>query len=142
MHKVFLGSIFLDTNILLDVVSTSRPMSEASSELILKALTRGVRCLCGAASLKDVYYVYERMTCDEPAARAKFRGLRSLFDVATLDSALIDAALDSDEPDFEDGIIRAQAESFRVDAIVSNDADAFLHSPICKVTSLEAIDML
>lgn len=134
--------LFLDTNILLDIVSDSRPMSAHSSALVAEALESEIDCLCGAGSLKDVYYIYERMTRSEEAARGKIRVLKSIFTVIDLNGAVLDTALASDEPDFEDGIVRASAELSGVDLIITNDIDAFKTSFVRKATTMEATVLL
>ena len=39
-------------------------------------------------------------------------------------------AIDSDEPDYEDGLVRAVAEESGIDCIVTPDAAAFHASPV------------
>ena len=51
--------------------------------------------------------------------------------------ALCRQAADSDEPDFEDGLVRACAENARVDFIVTRDVTAFARS---KVRSIAPAD--
>ncbi len=45
------------------------------------------------------------------------------------------AALDSNEPDYEDGLIRSTAEALQVDAIISYDKKAFHKSFTPKYTA-------
>lgn len=47
----------------------------------------------------------------------------------------------SDEPDFEDGIIRACAEAAGADFIISRDERAFARSPIKRMSAQEYIDL-
>lgn len=47
----------------------------------------------------------------------------------------------SDEPDFEDGIIRACAEAAGADFIISRDERAFARSPIKRLSAQEYIDL-
>lgn len=47
-------------------------------------------------------------------------------------------ALDSDEPDYEDGLIRAAAEALQVDALITYDKKAFKYSSIPSMTAEEA----
>ena len=43
----------------------------------------------------------------------------------------------SDEPDFEDGIVRACAERWKADYIISRDEKAYANSHIKRVTAEE-----
>ena len=64
--------------------------------------------------------------------------LRETLYMLDLNSTLIDDAFQSDEPDFEDALIRSAAESLQVDAIISYDENAFKNSFIPKLTAKEA----
>ena len=60
-----------------------------------------------------------------------------LFEAVPVDEPLCRVALLSDEPDFEDGVIRACAESAPVDFIVSRDEGAFARSSIRRLSAQE-----
>ena len=59
------------------------------------------------------------------------------FIICSVDYALCRQAADSDEPDFEDALVRACAENARVDFIVTRDVTAFARS---KVRSIAPAD--
>ena len=72
----------------------------------------------------------------------------ALQEAETGDKALLDAddalcrlAADSNEPDFEDAIIRASAEDARVDFILTRDAQAFQHSPLRALTAEKYLEL-
>ena len=54
---------------------------------------------------------------------------------------LVFEALDSNEPDYEDGLIRGTAEALQVDAIISYDKKAFRSSFVPKLTAGEALSL-
>ncbi len=60
-----------------------------------------------------------------------------MFDLVDLTGLLVYSALDSNEADYEDGLIRAAAEALQVDAIVSYDKKAFKGSCIPRKTAAE-----
>ena len=92
-----------------------------------------------ALSLKDVYYILTKYA-DEPAARAFILAVMDLFEVVPVDMGLCRIAAQSDEPDFEDGLIRACAEHADVDYIISRDERAFAKSPIKRFSPQEYLD--
>ncbi len=51
-------------------------------------------------------------------------------------------ALESEEPDFEDALIRITAEQERVDVIVSRDKSAFVGSSIPRMSAGEVLNLL
>ncbi|MEE1296794.1 MAG: PIN domain-containing protein [Bifidobacterium sp.] len=117
--------ILLDTNILLDYCDADRtPFHGECLDLLMSCVDMGIELCVFAGSLKDVYYVL-RKKYGEPAARQATAVLLDRFEVLPLLVSTLRAAIDSDEPDFEDGLVRAAAESNGVSAIVSRDAAAF-----------------
>ena len=92
-----------------------------------------------SSSLNEVYYALHAHYMDEAAARASILDAASLLDVMDLTGFYVHDALASDEPDYEDGLIRAFAESLEVDAIISYDKRAFKRSRIPKLTAAEAL---
>ena len=93
-----------------------------------------------AISLKDVYYVLTKYA-DEPSARKFVIALLDLFEVISVDAPLCRIAATSNEPDFEDSLIRACAESVSVDFIISRDESVFLKSTIKRLSAQDYVDL-
>ena len=129
MHRVM-----VDTNVLIDLVSSSRPAHGRTVAAVVALLGSGdfEGCVLSSA-LKDVYCVYCRHYGDEPSARRAIRELRRMFALVNLTPSIVDAALDSDEPDFEDGLVRAAAELTDCDFLLTRDAPGFLSAGFEKV---------
>ena len=129
MHRVM-----VDTNVLIDLVSSSRPAHGRTVAAVVALLGSGdfEGCVLSSA-LKDVYYVYCRHYGDEPSARRAIRELRRMFALVNLTPSIVDAALDSDGPDFEDGLVRAAAELTDCDFLLTRDAPGFLSAGFEKV---------
>ena len=133
MHK-----LLLDTNFLLDIVEPGRPDEEAAVTLFKALVSGDLEGLVAASSLKDLYYLVRKWQGDQ-AARDWLRVFMRVFTVTELDIEACAVAVDSDEPDFEDGCIRAIAEREMVDCIITRDGKAFLRS---RVKSFTAKDFL
>ncbi|WEV59416.1 PIN domain-containing protein [Bifidobacterium sp. ESL0728] len=133
---------FLDTNILLDIAVPDRPMHEAAVELCNAVASGSIEAAICAGSLKDFYYVSRHGIGDDAARRRWIRWLMAMFEVEGLDSLICDGAERSDEPDFEDGIIRACAERWHADYIVSRDVAAFARSSVPRVDTAQLLDRL
>lgn len=88
-----------------------------------------------ASSLKDVYYILNRLSGDEKRARQDVCRVRKMFTVVPLTNDVVDDALASDEPDFEDALIRSCAEKHRCTAIITRDKKAYVQSSIPKFTA-------
>lgn len=132
--------LLIDTNVLLDAAMGERPGWAAATLLIDELAYEDVVGYVSALSLKDVYYVLTKYA-DERAAHSFILAAMELLTVAGVDGALCRLAALSDEPDFEDGIIRACAEDLSVDFIISRDEKAFVRSPIRRLSAQEYIDL-
>ena len=132
--------LLVDTNVLLDAAMGERPGWAAATLLIDELAHEDVKGYVSALSLKDVYYVLSKYS-DEASAREFVLALLDLFEVVAVDAALCRMAAFSSEPDFEDGIIRACAESVPVDFIVSRDENAFKKSPVKRLSAQDYADL-
>lgn len=133
-----MSSYLFDTNTLVYWVYPDSDFHKDVS-LLLKDISKkkgGMYAL--TSSLNDVYYVLRRHYASEKAARESIRDIAEVFDLVDLTGIFVFESLDSNEPDYEDGLIRAAAEALQVDAIVTYDKNAFAKSFIPKMTAEEA----
>lgn len=128
--------LMIDTNILLDCIDSRRPDSQAAREVFDRCNGWGEFGMASALSFKDVYYVM-RKAHGEAWARLVVEKLMGLLAIAPVDAEICEEALRSNEPDFEDGIIRACAEFNDADFIITRDKDAFANSKVRSVTARE-----
>ena len=136
MHR-----LLLDTNILLDCVDPRRAFHGDALRLLAQCNGGGDIGLASSHSLKDVYYVMSKLY-GEPSAREAVRALADLVVVGPVGVEETLMALDSNEPDFEDGLVRAFAELNEADFIVSRDQEAFRKSRVRKVSAAEYLDVV
>ena len=132
--------LLFDTNVALDAVCRARPQSEEACRVLRLCNGGGDMGIVASGSLKDAYYVLTRQY-GEPAAREAIEWLTGLLVVAPLGAEECDLSLRSDEPDFEDGLIRACAELNDVDFILTRDAAAFRASPVRAMTCAEYLEI-
>ncbi len=131
-----MDKLFLDTNFLLDAALSGRPGSQEAARLFTAIARREAIGLVAACSLKDFYYIARR-GLDEKLERRWLRLFADACYISATDRDSVMRALDSDEPDFEDGLLRAVAEIEGADYIITRDAAAFTGSPIPKLTASE-----
>lgn len=131
MHR-----LLFDTTILLDAVTPSRPEQRETYRLLARCNGDGDMGIACGLSLKDVYYV-TRKRFDEPTARKAVEWLTKLLVIGPISAEECVEALGSNEPDFEDGLIRLCAELNDCDFIISRDKDAFAGSTVRCVTARE-----
>lgn len=138
-----MSKYFFDTNILLDLVIPARPQHAFAAELFREISVRSDgRVLLLSSSLKDVYYIFNRHYGDEQTARKVISQMRASFEVSELTLRVVDDALRSDEPDYEDALVRAAAEIIGCNYIVSRDEKAFRASCCQRVDAQQALALL
>jgi predicted nucleic acid-binding protein len=117
----------IDTNVLIDFLDSGRPEHQTAVDLLAALIDSGADVCLPASALTDVYDVVRRTAGDLTARRA-VATLVETVTVLTVDAEICRTALASDEPDFEDGVVRACAESIGAHWLVTRDQAAFAHS--------------
>ena len=133
---------FLDTNVVVYSMHQEAPNHEEVNTFLTQCLKTETVCYFLSASLKDAYYILCRHYLTEANARQCIKMFRETFDMVDLTSSIIDGAFQSNEPDFEDALVRTSSELLQADAIVSYDKEAFANSFVPKFTAKQALDML
>lgn len=134
--------MLFDANALLYWVYPASPFHDDVSQLLQEAFQSDASCYTLSSSLNEIYYALHSHYMSEEDARASIRDIAETFDLVDLTGPLVFSAIDSDEPDYEDGLIRGAAEALQTDAIVSYDKKAFRNSFIPKLTASEASPLL
>ena len=132
--QIVSSKILLDTNILLDILVTDRPEHQYAKQLVEHLIEREHQGFICSVSLKDTYYV-ARKYFPEQAVRAFIRSAIEGFEILPIGSQECIVSITSDEPDFEDGLIRAAAEINHIDFLITRNAAAFANSPVKSMTA-------
>lgn len=126
-----MARVVLDTNIILDYLSAKRERHGDAVRLLEALFSSSDKTpVILAAGIKDAYCILCRHYHDEPLVRSRLDDFRSLMDVADLTGPVLDGAFLSEEPDLEDGIVRATAELLGAEAIVTRDSSAYRESSV------------
>jgi predicted nucleic acid-binding protein len=96
-------NVFLDTNILLDVLARREPYYTDSAQVWTLAETSRIGGYISALSMSNLFYLMSRMK-GQKSARKALGVLRDIFNLVSLDAQITNQALDSDIKDFEDAI--------------------------------------
>ena len=126
--------IFLDTNILLDIVleRADRKFCETSSAVLTILRQMDVEICLSVISVPTVAYVLK----NKPAAQKK-RDLRGLLRGMTICPSVdrhVSEAFDGKFKDIEDAMQYACAKDYACDLIITRDAKDFAHSQIAVMT--------
>jgi predicted nucleic acid-binding protein len=125
--------ILFDTNIVLDVLLDRQPYVEASAAAWTAVETGIAEGMLAAHAVTTIHYLVRREMGNIKARRIVPAILR-VFGVATVDSAVIQEALQLPFPDFEDAVTAAAARLAGCECIVTRDPKGFRGSPVRSLT--------
>lgn len=95
--------VFLDTDILLDVLAQRQPHYPFSAELLSRGDKGEIKLGASSVSFANINYLLSKHYNKEEA-RNILKQLKTIVEVCALDDKVLDLALSSDFKDFEDVI--------------------------------------
>ncbi len=122
-------NVFIDTNVLIDVLAKREPFYTDSVRVWTLAEQGQIKGFISAISFNNIYYVIRRLRTRQAANRMMVL-LRDTFTPISLDKQILDQAIDSGFDDLEDAIQYFSAVRAEADCIVSRDASAFPRSDL------------
>lgn len=132
--------LFIDTNVLLDVLLGREEFLEDSSTLWAcceKELAEGY---VSAISFNNAHYIISKLHSKAKADEAA-RALLDTFHVVPLDAKTLSRALDAKFKDFEDAIQFFSALHADADYLITRDVDGFPRADIAALTPAEFLSM-
>jgi len=121
-----------DVNVILDVLTYRQPFYEDSAELWSFVERGQIEGLLAAHSVTAIFHLYSRQTSRQSASLL-ISILLKVFEVATIDQPVIEAALQYGWVDFEDAVQMAAAKAAACDYLVTRNPQDF------KPTDVQAI---
>lgn len=133
--------IFVDTNIILDLL-TSRVPHYAAAVRLFSAIEKGaVEAYTSSLSYANLHYIL-RKEVGSPKAIEVLKNLRKLLAILPVDDAVIDQALDSAFTDFEDAIQYYTALDNNISYLVTRNQKDFRTATIPVGTAAEILASL
>ncbi len=116
--------IFVDTNVLIDVLEDREPYYTCSAQVWFLAEAKKVEAFISVISFNNVHYLVRRHVNVERARRA-MEILHATFTMVPLDESVMVKAITARITDFEDAIQFFSALSAGVDCIVTRNVQHF-----------------
>lgn len=133
--------VLLDVNVVLDVLLDRAPFAEASAAVWGAVEGGQVEGLLSAHAVTTLHYLNARAVGTRMAHETT-AALLSVFDVAGVDGAVLNAALALKWADFEDAVTAAAARRAKCDALVTRNPRDFKGSAVRVLTPSEAVAWL
>lgn len=128
--------VFIDTNVLLDVLAERMPFYPDSMRVWTLAESGRIQAFVGAISFNNCYYIV-RKPAGRPRAEKAIRLLRDIFEPIELTTQILNQAIDADFADFEDAIQFHSAVVARAECIITRDPDHFPRAPLAVLSPAE-----
>jgi predicted nucleic acid-binding protein len=122
--------VYLDTNIIIDVLEHREPFVKNSSAVFLMASDRIIEGIICASAITDLYYIVRKSRKDPKAALAAVIDLFETLTVVDTTSKDIYSATVSVITDFEDAVTAVAAEREGAEYIITRNIDDFINSPV------------
>lgn len=131
-----MNRVFIDTNIVLDVLMNRSPFCETSKTILELANDGAIKAAVAAVSLCNIFFIVSK-TAGSGKAHEVIAELLEIFSVVDTSASILKKAANAHWPDFEDAIQYHSAIFFRATAIISRDASGFKKSHIAVLTPPE-----
>ena len=116
--------VLIDTNVVLDVMLSREPHAAASAEVLSRAETGDLTGCISATTVTTIHYLATRALGAERSL-AEVRKLFSLFEIAPVNRAVLETALDLGFADYEDAVLHEAARQVSAQGIVTRNPRHF-----------------
>ncbi len=126
--------VFLDTNILVDLIAVRKPFSKYSIEIFKKAEEKKIKLFTSSHSIATTHYLLKKYL-EEKILRDVLYNLLDYVTVIAVDTDVLKKGLRSKHKDFEDSIqILCASTIEKIDCIVTRNTKDFRDSEILVLT--------
>jgi len=126
--------IFVDTNILVDLLADRKPFSKYAVEIFNASENKKVKLFTSSHSIATTYYLLKKFI-DDSSLRKTLLGLIEFMTVISVDTEVLTKGLRSKQKDFEDSIQIYCATSIdKMDCIITRNVKDFKACEILVLT--------
>ena len=134
--------LFIDTNIVIDLLSRRLPFYDEAAELFSLADKRQIALSVSSLTIANTAYILLKHM-DADGAKATLRKLMLLVSVLPLDDKIIGLAInDKSFADFEDGLHYFTALENEQELIITRNLKDFKHSALPVLTAKQFIETI
>ena len=130
-----------DTDVILDLLLDREPFAEAAARLFSIAEKGDITGYVCATTITTLHYLASKVAGAGKAKRHIER-LLSFLEVAPVNRAVLEAAIEGKFDDFEDGVISEAAHQVRAEAIITRNVRHYKSSAVPAYSSAEILQIL
>ncbi|MEM6253755.1 MAG: PIN domain-containing protein [Cyanobacteria bacterium P01_D01_bin.156] len=114
-------NILVDTNLILDFLLERHPFFKEADDLFQLIKTSKIVGYATATTLTDIFYITKRHTKSLETANQAVSFILAALQISPVNRQVLELALNSSTPDFEDAVQAACAAIQNLDALVTRD---------------------
>lgn len=133
--------VLVDTNIILDFLLEREPFFTDADTLIQTIKAERIQGYLIATTLTDIFYI-ARKPKGVQMAKQYISDLLALMRICPVNRLILNVAISSNLPDFEDAVQLACAIALNLDAIVTCDAQGFTGASLPILSAGELLQLL
>lgn len=136
-----MDKIFVDSDIILDLLSGRQPHYNAAAELFSLADEGAVRVFVSSLSFSNINYILSRQYSGDQA-RKKLLKFKTLVSILSVNEKIIELALSSEFKDFEDAIQYYTAIENSIVTLLTRNLKDFRKADISVLTAEQYLKTL
>jgi predicted nucleic acid-binding protein len=133
--------VLVDTNIILDFLLEREPFFTDADTLIQTIRADQIQGYLTATTLTDIFYI-ARKPKGVQIAKQYISDLLALMRICPVNKRILNVAISSNLPDFEDAVQLACAMALNLDAIVTRDTQGFAGATLPILSAGEVLQLL
>jgi predicted nucleic acid-binding protein len=133
--------LFLDTNIVLDLLGERKPYYNSIAKIATLADKRKLRLMVSALSYSTIFYLLAKVEKKE-SVKEKLRKFKIISETSDLTDKIIEKALSSNFKDFEDALQYHCALSTNCNILITRNVKDFIQSELPVMTAEEYLNKL
>ncbi|MCF0241180.1 MAG: PIN domain-containing protein [Treponema sp.] len=131
--------ILLDTNVIIDIISSREPFFKQSRGAFAKILNNSYVPCIGASAVTDIVYILRKYIPDQTSRYQKVQNLLKLVEVEDTKKSTIEQAFDTGITDYEDAVQFQTCVENDIDLIITRNTHDFANSKIPAISPEEFI---
>lgn len=136
-----MNSIFLDTNVILDLIEDRKPFSLYTQYIFSRKEANEVILYTSSLNFANMHYIISKKTNKDTALKTLIK-LKLLISLLPLTDKIIELSLASNFSDFEDAIQYFSAIENGINTIITRDIKDFKKAKINILSSKQYFEMM
>lgn len=136
-----MNRLFVDTNIIIDLLSKRKGFYEDSQDFFSFALENNIELVVSALTFANAHYILSQQL-KMPRIRQVLRKFKVMVDVAAFDDKILDLSLEEKFRDYEDGVQYYTAIESGCKIIITRNKKDFKESSLPVLNTKEFLKLI